>query len=163
MSSALKIYGIPKTTLYDKVHNRYAGNRIGAKTVLTEAEEKWIADWAIHMSTIGYGRTRKELVNLVQNVLNEDGRINPFKNNRPGRDWLRGFFKRHPDLTVHTSMQLGKEQAIVNNEKITNWFAGLQRYVADELGDAELLLDPTRIYNADESGFSLCVNTKDTA
>lgn len=30
-------------------------------------------------------------------------------------------------------------------------------YIENEVGDKDLLSDPSRIYNADESGFSLCL------
>jgi hypothetical protein len=37
------------------------------------------------------------------------------------------------------------------------WFEDLKQYVTDEVGDANLLEDPSRIYNANESGISLCL------
>ena len=108
------------------------------------------------MSRVGYGRTRHELCTVVQKIINDDGRKKPFLENKPGRQWLRGFFKRHPYLSVRTTIQLGKEQAVITTEKIQRWFAEFERYVKDELKDETLLLDPSRIYNADETGFSLC-------
>ena len=55
------------------------------------------------------------------------------------------------------AITLGKERAIVSAEKITKWFQDFRQYIEEELGDKELLNDPSRIYNADESGFSLCM------
>ncbi|MEW8547693.1 MAG: helix-turn-helix domain-containing protein [Candidatus Thiodiazotropha sp.] len=67
LNKAAKVYGIPKTTIHDKVHNKYpSGNKCGAKTVLTSSEEDRICDWIIHMSKIGYGRTRQELVSVLK-------------------------------------------------------------------------------------------------
>ncbi|XP_052232365.1 uncharacterized protein LOC127845476 [Dreissena polymorpha] len=110
------------------------------------------------MSRVGYGRTRHELCTVVQKIINDAGRETPFLENKPGRQWLRGFFKRHPYLSVRTTIQLGKERAVITTEKIQRWFAEFERYVKDELKDETLLLDPSRIYNADETGFSLCAH-----
>lgn len=46
---ASKVYNIPKTTLHDRVHNKYEGSHIGAKPVLTVDEEKRVADWTIYI------------------------------------------------------------------------------------------------------------------
>ena len=47
---------------------------------------------------------------------------------------------------MRTTLQLGKERAIVSEEKVTRWFEDFQRYVEEEVGDKELLKDPTRIH-----------------
>ena len=122
------------------------------------SEEKRIADWALHMSKTGYGRTRHELAGVVKKFIDEDGRANPFLNHKPGRQWLRRFFNRHPELTFRTTVQLGKERAVINKEKLLHWSSDLTAYVHDEIKDERILLDPTRLYNADETGFSLCPN-----
>ncbi|XP_060556862.1 uncharacterized protein LOC132717417 [Ruditapes philippinarum] len=156
LSCAAKSYGIPKTTLHDKIKGRYATNKTGPRTVLSPAEETRLAEWAVSMSRIGYGRTRQELLTTVKKILDDDGRKTPFKDNRPGKDWYRGFVKRHPELTERAPMQLGKERAVITPSKISNWFSELEFFVNNELNDPCLLSDPSRLYNADESGFPLC-------
>ena len=37
------------------------------------------------------------------------------------------------------------------------WLKDFRRYIEDEVGDTDLLSDPSRIYTADKSGFSLCL------
>lgn len=157
LNRAAKQYNIPKTTLQNAVHYKYSSHKVGQKTVLTSEEERRIVDWAIHMARIGYGRTRQELANTVKKILDDDGRPNPFKDNRPGKEWLARFFARHPDLSLRTSIQLGKERAIVSADKINQWFSDFRKYIQNEVGDADLLKDPSRIYNADETGVSLCM------
>ena len=71
----------------------------GPKTILTEAEESQLAGWVTEMAKIGYGRTVQELLLIVRKILDEDGRPNPFKDNKPGRSWMKGFFKRHPNIS----------------------------------------------------------------
>jgi hypothetical protein len=157
LNQASKEYGIPKTTLQNTVHYKYSKHKVGHKTVLTEAEEQRIAEWCVHMARIGYGRTRQELLHTVKTIIDEDERPNPFHDNKPGRAWLDGFFKRNPQLTVRTTIQLGKERAIINADKIKMWFDNFKTYIENEVRDSDLLSDPTRIYNADETGVSLCL------
>lgn len=156
LCQASKTYNIPKTTLHDRVNKKYFTSKIGKRTVLTDEEESRLEQWALHMSRIGFGRTRRELVQVVKQILDADGRKTPFVDNKPGRKWINNFFARHPSLNLRTTVQLGKERAIINKEKIVKWFEELEKYVTDEVGDPMLLQDPTRIYNADESGISLC-------
>ena len=141
------------------MHGKYSTDRIGPRRTLDDDEEQRIADWAMHMAKIGYGRTRRELVMVVKKIMDEDGRRTPFKNNIPGKDWLNAFFSRHPQLSLRTTLQLGKERAIISPDKINRWFADFQTYIETEVKDPDLLRDPSRLYNADESGFSMCSTT----
>ena len=47
---------------------------------------------------------------------------------------------------------------MINKEKLLHWFSDLTAYVNDEIKDEQILLDPTRLCNADKTGFSLCPN-----
>ncbi|XP_046568265.1 uncharacterized protein LOC124276668 [Haliotis rubra] len=114
--------------MFDTLHNKYDGTKCGHKTVFSETEENRLADWVVDMSRIGYGRTREELLTTVQNILDVDNRVNPFKNNKPGKDWFYGFLKRHPSISVWTPLQLGKERAIVTPEKIVGWHQNFLDY-----------------------------------
>ena len=157
LSQASKVYGIPKTTLHDHVHNKYQNHSVGVKPVLSQEEEERVARWAVHMSKIGFDRTRQELAVTIKKIIDEDGRPTPFKDNKPGKHWLKGFFGRHPELSIRTTLQIGKERALISSDKVEKWFTDFRSYIENELGDKDLLSDPSRIYNADESGFSLCL------
>ncbi|KAH3874389.1 hypothetical protein DPMN_037631 [Dreissena polymorpha] len=117
LGQASKTYNIPKTTLADRVYGKYATDHIDAKTVLSADEEQRIAKWVVHMSRVGYGRTRHGLCTVVQKILYDTGRETPFLVNKLGRQPLRGFLKRHPYLFV-TTIQLGKERAVITIEII---------------------------------------------
>jgi hypothetical protein len=96
LCGASKLYKIPKTTLHDHVKNMFDSSKIGVKTVLSPEEETRLENWALHMSRIGYGRTRKKLADVVKRTIDEDGRKTPFKDNLPGRKWMDGFFFTSP-------------------------------------------------------------------
>ena len=53
---------------------------------------------------------------------------------------------------------LGKERALVNKHSLSLWFNDMKRHL-DKV-DVSLLLSPDRLYNADETGFSLCPKGK---
>lgn len=105
------------------------------------------------MAKIGYGQSRSQLQNVVKNILDADGRTNPFVDNKLGRDWLQRFGKRHPEITERVAEPLGKERALLTTAKIDGWFQGLEEYMKE--GCEDILLDSFRIYNCDESGFPL--------
>ena len=78
-------YGIPRSTLYDHVTGKAVSSKRGPPTVLTTAEEQMLVDWALHMADIGYGHTREQLCATVKEILDKDGRENPFTDNYPGK------------------------------------------------------------------------------
>jgi len=88
-----------------------------------------------------------------------DGRKNPFKDDKPGKDWYYAFMKRHPEISLRSPRQLGKERAVIRAENVEKWFREFEQYVETSTGDLDILKDPSRMYNADESGFSLCPKT----
>ena len=55
-------------------------------------------------------------------------------------------------------MVLGHQWACIMKEMADGWFTGLQSFLEKEIPDWESLVkDPRRLFNADESGFLLCV------
>nr|KAG5713363.1 hypothetical protein BaRGS_024911 [Batillaria attramentaria] len=108
-------------------------------------------DWLVELSKHGFGRTREDLKDMVKKILDERGATTIFKNNRPGKDWVKAFFER-------TSQALGKERAVVSKDRLQTWFQEMKDYIDGE--DASILTSPDCIFNADESGFSVCPKTK---
>jgi len=83
-------YGVPKSTVCDHATGKVSGSKRGPPTVLNQAEEQMLVDWALHMADIGYGRTREQLCATVKEILDKDGRENPFTDNCPGEQGLEG-------------------------------------------------------------------------
>ena len=84
-------YGIPYTTLNDKVFGRVPLkiSKPGPSAYLTEEQETRLADYLLTMAKIGYGVDRKDVPNVVKEILDnaeKDGFIIPenkkFKDNR---------------------------------------------------------------------------------
>jgi len=99
---AAQLYGIPKSTLHDHCSGKAKSRKPGPSPYLTEAEEQKLVEWAIEMGKIGYGWTREQMT-MVKNLLDKDGRQNPFVNNRPGKDWWYAFAIARSWHCVHLS------------------------------------------------------------
>ena len=55
---------------------------------------------------------------------------------------------------------VGKERAIVTENRIDKWFSGFEQFLTD-INALRILDEPQRLFNADESGFSLGGKLKD--
>ena len=75
-----------------------------------------------------------------------------------GRGWHRKFEARHKQLTRRVAAKLNKQQGKIKREDLAEWFDEAHRQITVDWkrnGDPDLLKDPTRIFNCDESGFAL--------
>lgn len=131
---------------------------MGPPTVLTDAEEQLLVNRVIANAKKGIPLKRSTLIQTVQEVIEGDGRDIPFTNGTPGRTWLKIFMSRHPEISEKTAEEMNKARANVTEEDLRKWFVDVQEFLEQE-GCADILLDPTRIYNADESGFQTCPKT----
>ena len=53
---------------------------------MTTAEEEKLVQYVVEMSRIGYGCTKQQVQDMVQAIIEKDGRPNPFTNDRPGEN-----------------------------------------------------------------------------
>lgn len=159
---ASKIFGVPRTTLLDKLSGRVPEGPVspGTRPTLTEAEEKTLVNYILLMADVGYPLTRKELLLEVKKILDLDGRKTAFRDNLPGKDWYKRFRQRNPELTMRTPQSLGHERAMINKDMVEMWFSTLFKFLDSEVPDYKMLINnPRRIFNADESGFPLCIKS----
>ena len=157
LRQASSTYGIPKSTLaLYKSGKSQIGMKPGQVPILSPDEEKALVEYVLHMSRIGYGRTKEQLQDIVQEILKKDGRPNPFKNDRPGDKWWKLFVKRHPMLSLRKPEQLQLSRArCCTPENIQHWIVEFEQFlVTHDLKDR-----PAQIWNADEAGFPLCPST----
>ena len=145
-------YGIPKSTLHDHCSGKVKGSKRGPPTNLSDAEELKLAEWAMEMASIGYGRTRVQVSEMVKRLLDEDGRPNPFVDNYPGRDWWYGFLRRHPDISLRSpeQLQLSRTSAC-SQERLSVWYNDYESFLKKYS-----ISNPDQIWNADETGCPLC-------
>lgn len=157
---ASRVFGVPRGTLQDRLHSRVpeVPRKMGPDTILSKEEETAIKDWCVALAKSGFPLKSDDLLNTVYNIISEDKRPNPFVNNRPGKKWFQSFLKRNPELSERTPENISKGRAAVTEEIIRKWFADLQKHLEDK-GASDILTQPDRILNGDETSFYICPNT----
>lgn len=101
----------------------------------------------------------EDIQDSVKHVLDASPRENPFNNNFPGKGWYAVFLKRHPNITLRISEGITAASLIVAEADIRKWFSSIQAYLTEK-HLIDILEDPTRIYNGDETCVLLCPNNK---
>lgn len=138
-------YGIPITTLKNKKYGLHAKSYGGQKRLSTECENliasavKTLADWTIPMT----GGEIRSLVKNYLDALNLPKEI--FKDNMPGRDWLKGFMHRHR-LTKRVADNVYSSRAKINAEVVDSYF--------DHLEEELRGIPPSNIFNYDETNLT---------
>ncbi|XP_033220991.1 uncharacterized protein LOC117175391 [Belonocnema kinseyi] len=65
---------------------------------------------------------------------------------------------RHPEIVLKHTEVLSKARAAVTEEKIREWFLEAKDYLTEEEA-LDILKDPSRMYNLDETGVQTCPKT----
>lgn len=154
-ATAAKQYSVPRITLMYKVKGKTPKyRRMGPDTVLSKDEEDLLAEWVVRVSKAGFPVTRVELLDSVQHLIKELKRDSPFTNDRPGRTWFNSFLKRNPNISIRVAQNLTSSRAAVRKETLLKWFQEIQEYLTEK-NYLEIIEDPTRVFNLDESAFFL--------
>lgn len=139
-------FKISRATIKNKLKNRFL-KKPGHPTIFTNDEEKAFASHIVLLSEFGFPVDELDFRFIVKTYLTSLGRnVTQFKNNLPGKDWVRLFLKRHQQLTVRFAANIKKVRAGVNERILTEYIRNLSQVVED--------VPPERIYNYDES--NLC-------
>lgn len=99
LSSASMEFGVPKSTLHEKVKElSLLTCRKGPSTVLSKIEEERLEMWILNKAKIGFPMHEDTVRDAVQKILIEEKRANPFSDSRPGHKWVKLFLNRHPEI-----------------------------------------------------------------
>ena len=61
---------MPRTTLQDKIFGKFSlDSRSGSGRLLTDEEESRLADFLVGCATIGYAKSRKDILAIIQQIL----------------------------------------------------------------------------------------------
>lgn len=159
INKASNVYKIPKSTLHNKITNKVPLQRkMGPQPELTVDEEAKISDWIINKAKLGFPIHPEEVFDTVENFMTINNRKNKFTGNRPGKRWLSSFLKRHPEITKRNAEIISKGRAAVTEQVIRAWFKELEEFLTEEQA-LNIKDDPSRIFNADETGVTTCPKT----
>lgn len=153
-------FGIPRATLHDKVSGKSPAvkKKTGPPPILTIEGEQKIARWVIDIAKSGFPITKSDLIETVTKIAIDIGKIEAFPGEKPGSRWFQGFMKRHPEISQRHAEGINKARALVTEELIRSWFRDFKKFVTENNLE-DVLEDPSRIFNGDESGFALCPKT----
>ena len=147
---AAEKYGVPKSTLQDRLSGRTAfGARSGPPRYLSDDEEEELVQFLMRSARIGYAKSKKQLLALVDAILmrkweTEEVHIT--------KGWWESFKKRHPQLTIRCAEPLAYARAMATNRDTIDEYFDLLEATIKKNGLQDL---PGQIYNCDESGFPL--------
>lgn len=148
-------YSIPRATLQFRLKANLTKTRPGPHTYLTQNEESLLETWLIECAKKGFPQRKSDIFSAVQTFLKSSQRKHPFVDDTPGRRWYKSFLSRHPQLTLRTSEAITKSSANISETDIRSWFSNIEAYLKDK-GYFEILSDPSRVFNGDETCFQLC-------
>ena len=163
---AAKVYGVPRQTLrrYLSTENTDSNGgqsyKLGRKPELGQRAEVVLVNHIKKLSRHGFSLTRNDVRALAFNLagsLNIDHRFNR-EEELAGWDWLWGFLKRHPGLSIRKEENLSLARALgMKREVVHRYFDLLERF----MGDLNLMNRADRIFGLDESGFQLNTRAKE--
>jgi len=148
-----------RATLQFRRSSRFTKARHGPRPVLGEDEEETIVKWAKECHRKGFPKWGEDIQASIKQYLDSSLRQNPFKDNIPGPGWFKAFLRRHPELTTRTPEGVTAASSTVAEMDIRKWFKQIEQYF-QEKKLTDVLKDPSRIFNGDETNFQLCPKTK---
>ena len=148
-----RAWQVPPSTLHRRVTGIVKGHthQMGRKPIFSAAAEQELADICIEMAKRGFPLTEKDVRSLAyeyaaRNVISGFSQ----KKGTAGYYWLKGFLRRHPELSVKKPEGLSSYRASgMNIPVISKWFADYRQL----LEDCEITDLGSHIWNLDESGF----------
>lgn len=151
---AADTFNVPRSTLQIhlksyKNRNQAVGFKAGRKTALHEDMEKAIANSIKIMGKWGFGLTKVDFLNTMQTYLSVNKIKTPFKDNKPGTDWLLSFRKRHS-----ISLKMPETKQGARFEQFTpDIVLPFYDLLSNEIRTNNLANKPHLIFNMDETGF----------
>ncbi|KAI4458134.1 helix-turn-helix psq domain [Holotrichia oblita] len=148
-------YNIPRATLQFRKSDKFVKPGFGPCPILSTEEEDILVKWIAESSKKGFPRRQEDIQASVKEFLDKVPRKNPFPDNCPLEGWYKAFLRRHPKLTIRTAEGVTSASANVAENDIRKWFSEIRTYL-DSIGYLNILDDATRVFNGDETCFSLC-------
>lgn len=129
LKAAARSFGIPPKTLRRHRDMKVATpgkSKLGSKsTVFTPEYEALLVEHIKQMEKVFFGLTTIDICRLAFELAVQLKISHPFQNASAGLDWLKGFLKRHPSLTIRTPKLRVSAELLVS---IGHKFPSFMRY-----------------------------------
>ena len=141
-------YNVPKTTLNDRIQGKVVhGSSSGKAKYLSDEEEEELVRFLMRSASIGYSRSRTEVIAIVQRVCSSKG-----LDVTVTHGWWEAFCRRHPSIALRKPAHLALSRAKSSDpESLSYYFDLLEK----TLTEYNLLDKPSQIFNIDETGVPL--------
>ena len=159
LRKAARTYDVPKDSLTRRVNKlKHVGpndavldihkNLGRSRNVLSESQELELKQYIINMDKAFYGLTIMDIRVLVFEYFERNKITNPFNKETKlaGEDFVRGFLKRHKDLSLRKPQGVALNRVYgLNKEAVTTYFNNLEKLFNEHK------FEPHQIYNCDET------------
>lgn len=144
---AAEKFGVPRSSLHDRVTGKVQRDQAGRAPYLTAEEEEELVKFLIKCSNIGYPHTRAQSLALVQEIVNKKGisRMVTF-------GWWQKFCQRHEVLSLRSAANISVQRAIATDMDALKLYYDM---LEDTLKGNGILNKPMHIFNCDETGIPL--------
>lgn len=145
---AAETFNVPKSTLSDRVTGKAKfGSHSGPARYLSDEEEEQLVRFLLGAASMGYARTKKEVLAIVEELVASKG-----KSVHVSNGWWESFKSRHPSLSLRSAEKLSYSRFVATDPTIiANYFDLLQQ----TLEEYDLFDSPAQIWNCDETGLPL--------
>ena len=97
--AAAKATGVPEQTLRRRIlkgnNEKSAHLKQGQKRALSDKEERLIVTALKYCAKYNHPQDSDDIADIVQSYVTSMGLETPFKDGRPGKDWMISFSRRH--------------------------------------------------------------------
>lgn len=156
VATACKLYGVPGSTIRNKLSGQVPDTmgRVGRSPVLGRDVEDKLVEWIKGISKMGFPIGKEGLIYSVKNLVEKANLPTPFNRNTPGRKWFKLFMSRHHEISQKQSEYINRARSLITENNIRGWFRDTLELLTEE--NIEILDDPARIWNMDETAIFLC-------
>uniref|UniRef100_A0A8C2ZHE7 HTH CENPB-type domain-containing protein n=1 Tax=Cyclopterus lumpus TaxID=8103 RepID=A0A8C2ZHE7_CYCLU len=152
LRQAAQLFGVPKSSLSDRVSGRVSSDCVlGQRTLLTPADEDSLAEYCLYSASYGFPLTKPQVLAHALAIYNERHQAAP--RTVLGQTWWINFREwHHHRLTARTPDIIDRGRAsCAKRGPIEEYF----RLLTTTLEEHGLREKPRQIYNCDETGFQL--------
>lgn len=146
------VYGVPRKTLSRHLNGQVAkfGSLGRYDSVFGKEVEQLLLDHVLKMQLMFFGLSPFQLRKVAYEFAEKLKIEHPFKHQCAGKNWLRGFLARHPELSIRTPEPTCLSRAVGFNKPSVKKFFDIYKTELDKE-----LYKPDCIFNMDESGLTV--------